>query len=71
MTAALRRDFGKIIGEDKNLGEIAYGKLRSFLVTNTTLNGREEITSCMDQRLIALHLSMKGLLTKAIVQNLV
>jgi hypothetical protein len=54
-----------------NLDEIAYGKLRFFLVAKRTLSRRSEITSSMDLRSIALGLSMKGLSGKAIHQELV
>jgi hypothetical protein len=71
MTATLRGEFHKIIGENKNLDEIAYGKLRSVLVANMTLNIHYEITSFIDQRSIAFCLSMKGLFSKEIHQKLV
>jgi hypothetical protein len=71
MTAALRGDFYEIIGRNKNFDEIARGKLRSFLVANMTLNVGEEIPSSMDQRSIALYVSVKGLSAKAIHQELI
>jgi hypothetical protein len=48
MTTALRGDFSKIIGHNKNLGEIAYAELRSFPVANMMLNAGSESASSMD-----------------------
>jgi hypothetical protein len=68
---ALRGDFYPIIDLNKNLDEIACGKLPSFLVANMTLNIRQGITSSMDHRSIALYLSIKRLSAKVIYQVLV
>jgi hypothetical protein len=71
MTATLRGDFYKIIDQNKNIDEVAYGKLQFFLVASMTLDVHLEIISSMDQRSKALYLSMKGLSGKLIHQELV
>jgi hypothetical protein len=60
-----------MIGYNKNLEEIAYEKVRSYLVANMTLNARSAITTSMDWRSIALYLSMKKLSAKTMYKDLV
>jgi hypothetical protein len=69
MTATLTGDLYKITRYNKNLNEIAYGKLQLFLVASMTHNTLQEITCFMDQRSIVFFPSMKGLSAKAIYQN--
>jgi hypothetical protein len=69
--AAFRRDSWKRISQNQNVDEIPYGKLRSFLVANMTLNVPEAISCTMGERSIALYFAMKGLSAKAIYQGFV
>jgi hypothetical protein len=71
MIVPSKGEFHQIIGSNKNLNEIAYGKSRSFFVANMRLNARYEITVSMNQRSIAPELSTKELPAKATCQDLV
>jgi hypothetical protein len=66
----LRQDNSKIFDKDENHGEVTDLKLRSVFVEKMRLTTDCEITSFVDQRLIAVSLSMKELSAKGIPQKL-
>jgi hypothetical protein len=71
LTPGGRQDLSKILHCDKNLADISHQQLQSVYPKNVALRTVRQITFSMDQRPIALYLSMKGLSATLIYQELV
>jgi hypothetical protein len=71
LTPGGRQDLSKILHCDKNPAGISHQQLRSVYPKNVASRPVRQITFSMDQRSIALYLSMKGFSATLIHQELV
>jgi hypothetical protein len=71
LTPGGRQDLSKILHCDKNPADISHQQLQSVYPKNVALRTVRQITFSMNQRPIALYLSMKGLSATLIHQELV